>query len=295
MDNDEIQLTLRPPWPDELPQLKDHIADADRMTGTIRLLVLAASDPDRIVGAGAVAVSPEASDARLFFGVRPRYLLHPMTRRLVIGLTEIVCEEGCPAAHAYMDAGDPRESVLFQCGFASDHAEELWLLGIDKLLERVGRTAKHIYRSGGVTVRHPTPGDLPRIWEMALHYGFAGRDRIILCPPDGDPASGYDAALSSVVEREGRVVAALMGRGSAMSSCAHAEMRMVDPAEMAHSGAYNIMMLEHSCKTGKSMGYTHSTLTINTARDRETANMARRMDGSLLKTVDVAVCNLGSV
>lgn len=290
-----MPLTVRPPWPDEISRLKAFLAGSLQGAKAVHLLVLVAADPERIVGAAAVRETTEGvkdGSAEIALKARPRQLENGGARMLMDAVLDKALTLGYKKLVAAPATGAPHIPLLRKYGFERVKTEELWQVELNKMKIRLDRLVDRVRLPQEWSVRTPNPADLPQLVELSATYGFLQADRIQFDGPGDAPGTHFDAAGCTVIENEGHIIAALLAKGG-IGGNGHIDARMVHPSAMQMSGALNLHLLHHSIKAGLSMGFSTVTLTVNTSRDRETRNLARRTGGKCIQSKDLL--HLGEV
>jgi len=93
-----------------------------------------------------------------------------------------------------------------------------------------------------------------------------------------------------VLDEQG-LLAVMLVQNAFRLNC-HTDLRMVHPRAKERSGHLNLILLADALRRGIKAGYTTTTLTVNTGRDRETRRLAERSGGRLLKSVDLWTLDL---
>ena len=101
---------------------------------------------------------------------------------------------------------------------------------------------------------------------------------------------GADWHLANPLIEQG-LLAVMLVQNAFRLNC-HTDLRMVHPRAKERSGHLNLILLADALRRGIKAGYTTTTLTVNTGRDRETRRLAERSGGRLLKSVDLWTLDL---
>jgi hypothetical protein len=285
---------LRAPWPDELPRLKSFLRgtfSGHRSEAWLRILV--AEEPERIVGAVAVSLEPAAHQAQFVMRLRQRALVAGQATKLLGAARDLARQLGATTLSSVLDTGDPLGGCLQDDGFNVIKTEEVWRLELAPLRARLQRVGARLERDGSWTVRAPVVEDLERIRKLVAPYGFRDPQAIRFSSANAGAEPGYDMNLSTVVERDGDIIAVLLGHGTRELS-GHADVRAVASEWMAQSGLLNFLVLRRSVDAAISEGYQFTSLTVNTDRDHETRRLAERTNGLLTQSKQVWERTLGS-
>lgn len=280
---------VRPPWVDERPHLKTFLPGLNpRGSEQVHLFVLEADKPERL--AGAVALVPhENKQGRLFIKVRPRFVENGSANLLFFKILERARELNLEQISAEVSTGDVLTTNAFpEGGFEQRKTEELWRLELPRFQQRLDRLSRARPLPETWIARAPTEADLPALGKMAEHYRFRQTGDIRLDGPGDRPGTHYSAELSSVIEADGKLVAALMAKASAGLNC-HTDLRMTAPEASSRSAKLNLALLARSLSLGLAAGYATTTLTVNIARDRETRQFAERSGGQLINSKELWV------
>jgi GNAT superfamily N-acetyltransferase len=286
---------IRPPWPDEIPRLKGFLRGAFRLApeGT-RVLVLGARDPERLLGAAVFSPSAGETAPTMFtgsLGLRPRALAAGHGSLLLRRVVEEVRKlQGRRLAFAAASR-DAVGTLLESEGFSCSRTEEFWRLDLARIQARLERIAARFRLDASLRVRAARMEDRDPLIPLVTHYGLCEAHKIQFQDARCAHEGGYDCGLSSVVEHKGRIVGALLIRGSG-GLTGHADVRAVAGEYLQKSGQLNFLLLQRSVSAALREGYQNSTLTVNPGRDAETRALAMRSGGVLCDSRSVWEINL---
>jgi N-acetylglutamate synthase-like GNAT family acetyltransferase len=134
-------LQVRPPWPDELPRIKQFLKGQRSPQETLYPAVLVAPAPERIVGAAALGHTTGSSAGRFYSKFRPRIHQSTFCGPLVAYTESKARELGCTELISESDDSPKDERFFSELGFANVKTEELWLLELRKIMARVEKLA----------------------------------------------------------------------------------------------------------------------------------------------------------
>lgn len=295
------QLSVRPPWPDERPRLKTFLQNFNPGEASeAHLFVLQADNPERIVGAAALVVEAPATRedpnlspyGRLSIKIRPRFVRNDAAKLLFADVLDRANELKLEQLSAEVSTGDSlTTSALAEAGFEHRKTEELWRLDLPLLQRRLQRIARARPLPETWLARAPAEADLPVLGKMAEHYRFRQSGDIRFDAASDRPGTHYSAELSSVIEADGSLLAAVLAKASTGLNC-HTDLRLTTSEVRSQSARLNLALLSRSVPIGIAAGYATTTLTVNTARDRETRHLAIRSGGQLLQSKELWTCDL---
>jgi hypothetical protein len=281
---------IRPPWPDELPRIQAAFPRLAYSAGLRPLILVTETRPERIVGV--VGVTPPAAGvAFLTCSGRHHHSRQPEGRALLDAAVSIARELGATSLASCDDLreGDPRLAWLRNAGFSETHVDELWWIDITTMQQRLEPVHHRLARSGRLAkfaAGSLDAGALPEVRALVGQAGLLSPDRVCLAATPGDP--GYDAELSTVVRREGKVVAVLLAKKQGRRAIV--EARAVDPRLIGKFNLPNHLCFHRAVGIGLSQGLTELLFTANPAKEAETIRMARRFRGRMLsRTYHVSV------
>jgi len=214
-------MTVRPPWPDEMDRLRAFLPALRETKGFNRtwLWVLAADQPERILGAAALRERPSARirhapppRGQLEWRIQPAWVNHPEAGRLMAAVVETAQQLQLSGIDCTEDPTTACAAVLLDAGFTAEGSvHQSWRVEPARVLEEFGPVIL-----AGLRRRLPGPitplqeSDLPSVRALCAHFGLLSGDRVQLSPP---AAAGFDPQLSFVYKQEDRVAAALLCRG----------------------------------------------------------------------------------
>jgi len=283
------KLSVRAPWPDEMSRMKQFLAGSLKGAESVHLLVLLAAAPERIVGAAAVKTILGADGTRsaeITLKVRPQQLEGEGGCLLMDAVMEKLETLDCAGVISTPMTVAPHLSLLGKYGFERTKTEELWRLELHKVKQRLDRVAARVRLPQAWVVRAPKESDLPQLIELCESYGFLEASQIKFDDPGDMPGTHFATSLCTVVENKGSIIAALLVKGGTGSNC-HVDVRLVRDSEKEMSGALNFHMLHNSTRNCLAEGYSTNTLTVNSTRDGETRNLARRSGGKCIQSKDL--------
>ncbi|MDP0501223.1 MAG: GNAT family N-acetyltransferase [Verrucomicrobiota bacterium JB022] len=128
-------LSVRPPWPDELPRVRKFFPKIDQNTYPLAPRLLLAEAPERIVGVGLVEFRSEV-EAHLHFRLRPRYMGSSAAQMLLSSLKAEAQTRGAKSLDLQLPPGDARAEMARLAGFTLRPVEEeeqiqVWHFSLD--------------------------------------------------------------------------------------------------------------------------------------------------------------------
>ncbi|MGJ3241661.1 MAG: hypothetical protein ACFE0O_01710 [Opitutales bacterium] len=284
-------MEIRPPFNDELPQLRHFLGGHVKLGQRGYPMVLSATNPDRLVGAGLLSLAEREFEqaaapatGSLHIRVLPAFLDSPQTSNLLDALSRTAREQGLAALFVESQQDHPLNPFFEQQGFVVTKEEELWQVELETVNARIQPVARRMGQPRDWTVRGLEPRDIDSLKTMARHYQFISEEEIEIAAEPGQP--GYDQTLSTVIRQGSTVLAALLINASA-STHFHTRIRMVEPEKLNLSGRLNVLLLARTVPEGIRAGYTATTLTFQRKREPETLNLAKRSGGRCLRQVVV--------
>ena len=295
MKSKTLETTVRAPWQDELPRLKAFFGNKLSRAKEIRPFVVLAEKPSRIIGAAGLMLDGDAGtplkrSAQVHFRIRPAFRQTDVVGKLWQAVLAQARALNLEQLYFEIDTGSDASAQL------PDHArriktEELWQLELRKVWARLEKLESRLKVPEGWTRRLPQEDDLPAIGELAEHYKLRTKDEIELIQEKSSKEVGNDPTISSIVLDEQGLLAVVLVQNACRLNC-HTDLRMVHPRAKERSGHLNLILLADALRRGIKAGYTTTTLTVNTGRDRETRRLAERSGGRLLKSVDLWTLDL---
>jgi GNAT superfamily N-acetyltransferase len=287
MPAEHESLAVRPPWADELPRLKPFFRD-EPLVGPWRLFTLVAPNPERILGAAALKAVGERVELRC--QLRPRAQSEGRGKTLLEAALASARESGLKRVTSRPPAGSPQEKFLRAHGFIEFEAEEIWRVDLAALKNRLEPLTVRIQKSSDYSIRAPGEKDLPKLTALFGSHRLGSAAQI--CVRSTTNPGGFDNEISSVIEdSSGRLLAALLGRGSNSLNCRATLCATANNAPWA-SGSLFATVLQRGISEARAQGYLTVSFTVNPARDISLRNLARRANGALMRTVHLLAYEL---
>jgi hypothetical protein len=207
-------LQVRPPWPDELPRLATFFPQEPLHAS--HLFVLAAPEPERLVGAAAVRM--QADTAELRCRLRPRVLHERRGGPLLDAALAAARAQGVRRVVARLAMGAAEEGLLREHGFAGRETVERWRVDLEGLKRRLEGIPEGRKMRAAWIVRSPCAEDEA---QLAGLFGSIPAERLRLREPEDTREGGLAPDISSVVVADGgELIGALLLRGSSSLNCA---------------------------------------------------------------------------
>jgi hypothetical protein len=203
---------VRPPWPDELPRLADAFTPASFNRPLHPLVLIVPGTPERIAGFAGV-LEPVEGRSGLTCLLRPRYLDSPEGDRLIATALGLARSLGARSVSTADDLPprDPLGPVLLRAGFTLESTREIRELSLAALAARLERIRTRASAGPDLAdhfvIESLTATHLPKVMTLLAAIGLlspARRHSLEL------PTPGHDPALSFVIRRDDRILAAAL-------------------------------------------------------------------------------------
>jgi N-acetylglutamate synthase-like GNAT family acetyltransferase len=266
-------LQVRSPWPDELPRLANFFPH-EPLHGA-RLFVLAAPEPERLVGAAAMRIQEDTAELRC--RLRPRVLHERRGGFLLDAACAEARERGVRHVVARLAAGAAEDAFLREHGFSETATVERWRIELGTLKARVEKISDVRERRAGWDVRSPRAGDEA---QLAKLFGAVPEERLRVRDPEDSNAGGggFSPEISSVVVVGEELIGALLLRGGGASS--HCQIDLCAVAVGHWSAPVAAALIRRSVREALNEGYISMGLRTKdvrcTTEGRPTKNILDR-------------------
>jgi hypothetical protein len=265
--------TLRAPWPDELPRLRDLFRGINPSIPH-HLRILTRSDPERIVGGFMIGES-----GSLHLRIRSSYTESPVHDALLTSARSLAEEAGIPRLVATLDGDDLKTKAFYLSRGAELTRTDRYYTGeLSVLANRLHPLRKRAAATlDRYRVRPLQATDYDALAVMAQSHRLLNEARAA-----ATLRTAYDHALSHVCLLGEKVIGALLARSMPRAQ-AYVEVRMVHPDHQSASGPINLLLLAASGDRAIQLGNTTFSLSCQPSKDHETVNLARRLQCRLTR------------
>lgn len=276
-------LQVRPPWPDELPRLATFFPQEP--LHSCHLFVLAAPEPERLLGAAVVRV--QAATAKLRCRLRPRVLHERRGEPLLSAALAAARGQGARRVIARPAPDTPEERFLREHGFQGAETTETWQINLERLKMRLDQISESREQRAVLTVRAPVAADEA---QLAGLFSSIPPERLRLRDEEDSREGGFAPNISTVVFSGDRLIGALLLRGGYSLQC---QVDLCAVAPDFASATVASALLRRSVHELLKEGYVSATLrTKDLPEARAVRNLACRSGGtagrrSLLLTRDL--------
>ncbi len=274
----ETQLSIRPPWPDELGRTWKFLGQ-NTFSGRVFPRVALMGEPERIVAASALEIN-DANCARLHLFFRGRFCQPANVDVFLKDAEDTARLEGIQRMTLIVPEAAPWCPLLEAAGYSRERTDEWWMLAWSEWVKKrfgvAERLANSPKGSKDCTSTAPTAHDYADMHSIASEHGLAnlerlGNDRIL-----GPSPEVYSPELSRVVRWQGEVAGMLLVKRFGNRAFVH--LRAVAKRHLAKSGIINAHLMAHFLQPE----YKHVTQFIFSAQptvEKETIAMAKRFGG----------------
>jgi hypothetical protein len=302
----------RPPWPDEWERLHSLLdgtgPDAPRRTTWYWILSIGGNE--RMVGAAALEEPAGLqTGSRLRLVLRPRFRDEPAAESLLQTALQKALDSSWRPVLCQFEQGKTPAKLLAKFGFQLGRVEHLWRAPIAALHARIApfchRLAPRLQRLGKIEICTPRDEHIPEIINVLKARGLLDSDELRFedqgsdrdhnsgsLDPRGtdwtvDQSSpcfhrGYSNVVTINQQVAGVALTQLLNRRTGFT-----RYRAVAPAFNAHSMTINPFIMERPLALGIAQGGGNLFFTAREGSQDETAHMARKSQGQIVKSVEV--------